>query len=413
MWGRVALSFQTSSPASSPGSALSRSLLSAEVDECQSEPCKNGGTCRDLPGSFVCFCPEGFVGIQCEEGRECAEQGPAGHRCPLGLGMCPGPAPKQMAGSCHGAGTLGATTEGAHSGSLPCRGRCQPWCLLWFVSPSSRAKTCLVGRWWPWCTAWAEQGILQLWVCSARCLGCRGIQQAVLASVAVHVGLFLGPWVSLLALGSLGSWCAVPTACVSLPACSHLQKWTPASLARAKTEGSAKATEAPTCVCARRVSSATIARQVRGAGGQVRGAGGRSCSPVRPLTLGCLTPLTPPSCSHPAASDPCFSSPCGSRGYCLPSNGTHSCTCKVSYTGKSCEKGKGPEQRHQDVARGSTAACPPCPVVAVSPATRDRQLSSPWQGSDLASAGGALAPRMLGADVSRARSCQVPGGCWR
>lgn len=77
-WGRVALSFQTSSPASSPGSALSRSLLSAEVDECQSEPCKNGGTCRDLPGSFVCFCPEGFVGIQCEEGRECAEQGPAG-----------------------------------------------------------------------------------------------------------------------------------------------------------------------------------------------------------------------------------------------------------------------------------------------------------------------------------------------
>lgn len=56
------------------------------------------------------------------------------------------------------------------------------------------------------------------------------------------------------------------------------------------------------------------------------------------------------SCS--AASDPCFSSPCGSRGYCLPSNGTHSCTCKVSYTGKSCEKGKGPEQQHQDVARG-------------------------------------------------------------
>lgn len=58
----------------------------------------------------------------------------------------------------------------------------------------------------------------------------------------------------------------------------------------------------------------------------------------------------------PAASDPCFSSPCGSRGYCLPSNGTHSCTCKVSYTGKSCEKGKGPQQQHQDVAQGSTPA---------------------------------------------------------
>uniref|UniRef100_A0A8B9IB86 Sushi, nidogen and EGF like domains 1 n=1 Tax=Anser brachyrhynchus TaxID=132585 RepID=A0A8B9IB86_9AVES len=75
-WGREALSFQTSSPASSPGSALSRSLLSAEVDECQSEPCKNGGTCRDLPGSFVCFCPEGFVGIQCEEEVDACESGP-------------------------------------------------------------------------------------------------------------------------------------------------------------------------------------------------------------------------------------------------------------------------------------------------------------------------------------------------
>ncbi|XP_068548785.1 sushi, nidogen and EGF-like domain-containing protein 1 isoform X4 [Anas acuta] len=47
-----------------------------EVDECQSEPCKNGGTCRDLPGSFVCFCPEGFVGIQCEEEVDACESGP-------------------------------------------------------------------------------------------------------------------------------------------------------------------------------------------------------------------------------------------------------------------------------------------------------------------------------------------------
>ncbi|KAM9127885.1 sushi, nidogen and EGF-like domain-containing protein 1 isoform 3-T3 [Pangshura tecta] len=37
-----------------------------EIDECQSDPCKNGGTCKDLPGSFACHCPNGFVGIQCE-----------------------------------------------------------------------------------------------------------------------------------------------------------------------------------------------------------------------------------------------------------------------------------------------------------------------------------------------------------
>lgn len=44
--------------------------------------------------------------------------------------------------------------------------------------------------------------------------------------------------------------------------------------------------------------------------------------------------------SLPSVSDPCFSNPCGSRGYCLASNGSHSCTCKVGYTGKDCAKGE-------------------------------------------------------------------------
>uniref|UniRef100_A0A8C9EMJ4 Sushi, nidogen and EGF like domains 1 n=1 Tax=Pavo cristatus TaxID=9049 RepID=A0A8C9EMJ4_PAVCR len=47
-----------------------------EVDECQSEPCKNGGTCRDLLGSFACSCPEGFVGTQCEEEMDACESDP-------------------------------------------------------------------------------------------------------------------------------------------------------------------------------------------------------------------------------------------------------------------------------------------------------------------------------------------------
>ncbi|KAL8187701.1 UNVERIFIED_CONTAM: Sushi, nidogen and EGF-like domain-containing protein 1 [Gekko kuhli] len=37
-----------------------------EIDECQSDPCKNSGICKDLPGSFICHCPEGFIGTQCE-----------------------------------------------------------------------------------------------------------------------------------------------------------------------------------------------------------------------------------------------------------------------------------------------------------------------------------------------------------
>ncbi|XP_010223502.1 PREDICTED: sushi, nidogen and EGF-like domain-containing protein 1 [Tinamus guttatus] len=47
-----------------------------DIDECQSEPCKNGGTCKDLAGSFVCACPEGFVGTQCETEVDACESGP-------------------------------------------------------------------------------------------------------------------------------------------------------------------------------------------------------------------------------------------------------------------------------------------------------------------------------------------------
>ncbi|XP_038605122.1 sushi, nidogen and EGF-like domain-containing protein 1 isoform X2 [Tachyglossus aculeatus] len=37
-----------------------------EINECLSDPCKNGGICKDFPGSFTCQCPDGFLGIHCE-----------------------------------------------------------------------------------------------------------------------------------------------------------------------------------------------------------------------------------------------------------------------------------------------------------------------------------------------------------
>ncbi|XP_062467113.1 sushi, nidogen and EGF-like domain-containing protein 1 isoform X4 [Pezoporus occidentalis] len=48
----------------------------SDTDECQSEPCKNGGTCQDLPASFTCYCPEGFVGTQCETEVDACESSP-------------------------------------------------------------------------------------------------------------------------------------------------------------------------------------------------------------------------------------------------------------------------------------------------------------------------------------------------
>jgi hypothetical protein len=43
-----------------------------EVNECGSNPCKNGGTCMDQPGAYMCDCLPAYVGEHCEtEINEC------------------------------------------------------------------------------------------------------------------------------------------------------------------------------------------------------------------------------------------------------------------------------------------------------------------------------------------------------
>ena len=37
------------------------------VDDCKTNPCRNGGQCQDLVGDFKCTCPIGWVGKRCEE----------------------------------------------------------------------------------------------------------------------------------------------------------------------------------------------------------------------------------------------------------------------------------------------------------------------------------------------------------
>ena len=34
-----------------------------EINECQSHPCQNGGTCIDLVGHYICSCPPGTLGM--------------------------------------------------------------------------------------------------------------------------------------------------------------------------------------------------------------------------------------------------------------------------------------------------------------------------------------------------------------
>ncbi|KAG5834970.1 hypothetical protein ANANG_G00267170 [Anguilla anguilla] len=52
----------------SPGYAGDRCEL--EADECESNPCLNGGTCLDQFNRFQCVCVPGFIGRHCENSKQ-------------------------------------------------------------------------------------------------------------------------------------------------------------------------------------------------------------------------------------------------------------------------------------------------------------------------------------------------------
>ncbi|XP_025786521.1 sushi, nidogen and EGF-like domain-containing protein 1 [Puma concolor] len=106
-----------------------------ETDECQMQPCRNGGSCRDLPGAFVCQCPAGFTGVHCETEVDACDSSPCQHggRCENGGGaylcVCP-------------EGFFGYHCETVSDPcfSSPCGGR--GYCL---ASNGSHSCTCKVG----------------------------------------------------------------------------------------------------------------------------------------------------------------------------------------------------------------------------------------------------------------------------
>ncbi|XP_023260204.1 neurocan core protein-like, partial [Seriola lalandi dorsalis] len=44
-----------------------------DIDDCQSNPCQNGGTCIDEINSFVCLCLPSYGGATCEKDTEGCE----------------------------------------------------------------------------------------------------------------------------------------------------------------------------------------------------------------------------------------------------------------------------------------------------------------------------------------------------
>jgi hypothetical protein len=63
-------------------------LLFQNLKECSSNPCRNGGICKDLVGSYECKCFPGFTGINCEVNINECESGvcPADTECVDGIG---------------------------------------------------------------------------------------------------------------------------------------------------------------------------------------------------------------------------------------------------------------------------------------------------------------------------------------
>ena len=44
-------------------------FLFADINNCVTNPCKNGGSCEDLVYSFNCTCAPGYNGTRCEIGK--------------------------------------------------------------------------------------------------------------------------------------------------------------------------------------------------------------------------------------------------------------------------------------------------------------------------------------------------------
>ena len=43
--------------------------IHADINECSSNPCVNGGTCVDQVNAYVCNCTPGYAGVNCQTGK--------------------------------------------------------------------------------------------------------------------------------------------------------------------------------------------------------------------------------------------------------------------------------------------------------------------------------------------------------
>ena len=49
-------------------------LCFTDINECSSNPCRNGGTCRDGVNSYTCNCVTGYNGVHCQTSKSATNE---------------------------------------------------------------------------------------------------------------------------------------------------------------------------------------------------------------------------------------------------------------------------------------------------------------------------------------------------
>ncbi|XP_068104249.1 protein crumbs homolog 2 isoform X1 [Hyperolius riggenbachi] len=102
---------------------------SQNIDECESDPCKNGGICIDLINGYECHCALGYTGVLCAVNIDDCENNPCqnGATCLDGVAdyvcTCPGPA---LSGITWGGKNCSVVLEGCSNHSCQNKALCIP-----------------------------------------------------------------------------------------------------------------------------------------------------------------------------------------------------------------------------------------------------------------------------------------------